>query len=477
MPAAGARPDRRQGKPRGVVGKPPERSACGPAGAHDGAQHGKCEGRHDGKQGGKRGGKRSGKQSGGDKQNGERNGNGAGRRAALLAALARGWRQRAARAALGAGLLALWAVGYFGVAYSPLVARARHAVLPWDRALPFAGWAVWIYLAGLPMIAAPLLLLRPGRPLRRVVLAYLVAIVVAIACFAAFPVATGQLRMAGSDVGLDPLTALALATLRALDPPFNSFPSLHVGLGALAAWSMADAAPGTRALWNLALALVAWSVCAIKQHAALDVAGGLALALAARAWVGAGAARAYQAPAGMSSGGRRRLPLADERAKRGQRLAVVASLDWRQALGRYQRPVQRLQAALSRNAAKRERQSRGASPKRTESTPRLLVQRLQVALSGNDGKREHRPRSAGPKRSGSPRLLVPGERPLGAAGAPRRPRLSAVASWSWRQALPDVARSNPGPRQPTPPAARPNWRMLPLAVVFALFIVYYVGAA
>jgi membrane-associated phospholipid phosphatase len=476
MPAAGARPERRQGKSS-------ERLARGLAGAHDGAQHGKCEGRYDGKYDGKQGGKRSGKQNDGHKRNGARNGNGGGWRSALLAALARGWRQRAARAALGAGLLALWAVGYFGVAYSPLVTRARHAMLPWDRALPFAGWAVWIYLAGLAMIAAPLLLLRPGRPLRRLVLAYLVVIVVAVACFAAFPVASNQLRMTAGGAGLDPLTALALATLRALDPPFNSFPSLHVALGALAAWSMADAAPGTRVAWNVALALVAWSVCAIKQHAALDVAGALALALAVRAWVGAGAARAYQPLAGMPSGGGRRLALADQRAKSGQRPAVAAGLDWRQALGRYQSPVQRLQAALSRNAGKRERLSRGAGLKQSESRPRLLVQRLQVALSGNDGKREHLPRDAGPKRSEStPRLLVPGERPLGAAGAPRRPRVPAVANWNWGQALPRAARSHQGSRQPAPPAARASWRMLPraalpLAVVFALFVVYYVGAA
>lgn len=381
---------------------------------------------------------------------GERHGMGAGAlRVAFVAALARGWRQRGPRAALGACLLALWIVGYFGVAHSPLVLRARPDVLPWDCPIPFSGWAVWIYLAGLPMIAAPLLLLRAGRPLRRAVLAYLAAIIGATACFAAFPVASGQLRAAADGAGLGPLTALALAALRALDPPFNSFPSLHVALAALAAWSMADAAPGTRAGWNLALALVAWSVCAVKQHYLLDVAGGLALALAVRAWVGARVARPSlprrktgrrracqaassattgkaQSPGAAGRGGRRR-PLGAPDAEPTRMSSPAASLKWTQALGRSAAP------SLGRPLAPARAASRNA---------------------------------CGPSQHGD-------------AASSRRQRLFGAARRNRCRALLLLARLHPSRKSPR--AARSSWRTLPraalpLALVFALFVVFYLRA-
>jgi hypothetical protein len=147
---------------------------------------------------------------------------------------------------------------------------------------------VWIYLAGVPMTLAPLFVLRSQRHFRRTAWAYTIVIVASLACFVAFPVTSAALRADVSAFGLDRLTWWAVRTLLAIDPPYNLFPSLHVSLCALAAFSMAEAAPRSRVSWYGALALIALSVCTTKQHVALDALGGLALAMAARnvmAWL------------------------------------------------------------------------------------------------------------------------------------------------------------------------------------------------
>lgn len=189
-------------------------------------------------------------------------------------------RRPGARTVWLAALFTLWAVGYFYVGHSASTRRARDLTTALDSGIPFVGWTVWIYLAGVPMTLAPIFVLRSQRHFRRTAWAYAVVIIVSLACFVAFPVTSAPLRADVSAFGLDPLTRWAVRALLAIDPPYNLFPSLHVSLCALAAFSMAEAAPRSRVSWYGALALVAMSVCTTKQHVALDVLGGLALALA-----------------------------------------------------------------------------------------------------------------------------------------------------------------------------------------------------
>lgn len=208
-------------------------------------------------------------------------------RAALAEVALHRWRgamrrRPGARVVWFAVLFTLWAVGYFYVGHSDSTRRARELTTALDRGIPFVGWTVWIYLAGLPMTLAPVFVLRSQRHFRRTAWAYAGVIVASLACFFAFPVTSAALRADVNAFGLDPLTWWAVRTLLAIDPPYNLFPSLHVSLCALAALSMAEAAPRSRVSWYGALALVAMSVCTTKQHVALDVLGGLALALASR---------------------------------------------------------------------------------------------------------------------------------------------------------------------------------------------------
>lgn len=187
----------------------------------------------------------------------------------------------AERAAWGIGLFVLWAVGYFSVGNAAVALPARDLGTPLDRAVPFFGWSVWVYLAGLPMMAAPLFGLRCPDLLRRTAQAYTRVIAASLACFVLFPSTSASLRADADPDGIDPVSGWVLRMLHAIDPPTNLFPSLHVSLCALAAFSMAEATPRARPAWLACLALVAVSTCTLKQHVLADVLGGLALALAA----------------------------------------------------------------------------------------------------------------------------------------------------------------------------------------------------
>jgi membrane-associated phospholipid phosphatase len=73
-------------------------------------------------------------------------------------------------------------------------------------------------------------------------------------------------------------SGLLFDVIRLVDTPANCFPSLHVALSFIVAWGLIEDgrpwAPLT-ALWAAAIAV---STMLVKQHCALDVAGGLLVA-------------------------------------------------------------------------------------------------------------------------------------------------------------------------------------------------------
>ncbi|HTO71366.1 MAG TPA: phosphatase PAP2 family protein [Myxococcota bacterium] len=189
----------------------------------------------------------------------------------------------AERAAWAAGLAAGWAGGYFALG-SVAPARARDLAGPLDAWIPFVPESVWPYLFGVAAIAAPAVGLRGRTRLRRTAAAYALALAASFLAFALFPVTSVGLRARGEALAeVAPLTAWALERLYALDPPYNLFPSLHVSLSWLAARALARESPRLGALGFAAAAVVAVSACTVKQHFALDVAGGVALAELANA--------------------------------------------------------------------------------------------------------------------------------------------------------------------------------------------------
>jgi len=185
------------------------------------------------------------------------------------------------RVAWTVGIGAAWAVAYFGVASGAEPGRARDLTTVLDRHVPFVAGSVWIYLAGMVCPVLPAVVVRSRALFRRTGLAYVAAIVLSAATFAVWPVSSAGLRADLASSGADGLSGMALRTLYALDPPTNLCPSIHVALGALAALAIVKAVPQLSLPAIAMVALVAASVCTVKQHFVLDVVGGLLLAAAA----------------------------------------------------------------------------------------------------------------------------------------------------------------------------------------------------
>ena len=187
-------------------------------------------------------------------------------------------RDNVERAALAAGVAVFFVTGYFGIGRTVDPARARDLATALDRRIPFVASAVWVYLAMFPAAVSPLVLVRCPRLFRRTVAAYGVAIAVSLIVFAALPVTSVGLRADVARLDSGALAPRAVSLLYNLDPPFNSFPSLHLSIATLAALSAWRA--GRLNAWAACagVAAIAVSVVAVKQHFVLDAAGGLILA-------------------------------------------------------------------------------------------------------------------------------------------------------------------------------------------------------
>jgi membrane-associated phospholipid phosphatase len=187
------------------------------------------------------------------------------------------------RLALTVGLITFFIAGYFGLGSSTNPARARELTSSLDKQIPFVARSVWVYLMIFPSALVPLFVVRCPRLFRRTALAYATAIAVSLICFIAFPVTSARLRVAPDLLDMAHPSDWAVSVLYSLDPPYNLFPSLHLSIAALAAFSAWKAARVFGAVVFVTVGFIAVSVCTVKQHILLDVLGGLALAALAGA--------------------------------------------------------------------------------------------------------------------------------------------------------------------------------------------------
>jgi hypothetical protein len=148
-------------------------------------------------------------------------------------------------------------------------------VLPWDRAIPFVEWTIWPYLSILLPFVASFLLCRDRAALDQHSRRVLLALALALVCYALVP-----LRFAFERPAIDGVNGLLFAGLSAFDLPYNRAPSLHIGLLVLL-W--AQLAAGLRGWPRRLLAgwflLIAASVLTTWQHHLIDVPAGLAVGL------------------------------------------------------------------------------------------------------------------------------------------------------------------------------------------------------
>jgi hypothetical protein len=183
------------------------------------------------------------------------------------------------------GLVAFFCAGYFAIGLSGDPYQAHSLRTSLDDRIPFIAESVFVYAAVYVAALFPLFVVRCPRLLRRVALAYTIAMGVAFVCFMVFPVTSVHLR---PNIGVwqpDRFTVWGLKTLYALDPPMNLFPSLHLAIALLAALSSWKARVVYWGIPFVAVGAISASICTVKQHFWVDGAAGIALAGAAYALI------------------------------------------------------------------------------------------------------------------------------------------------------------------------------------------------
>jgi hypothetical protein len=181
------------------------------------------------------------------------------------------------------------ALGALGLAGYELIGRAdlhRSVTMldtALDRAIPLLPWTTWFYE---PLYLGIFVVATIGfrsrwlfhRGLVCVVANALVAALGHLLIRAAYP------RPILSPPFTDPSLAF-LALVYKIDPPGNVFPSLHVAHGFTLAFILRLDRPRLGAVALVMAALLTLSTLTTKQHFLADLAAGMVMAAAARAWV------------------------------------------------------------------------------------------------------------------------------------------------------------------------------------------------
>jgi membrane-associated phospholipid phosphatase len=156
-----------------------------------------------------------------------------------------------------------------GVAYAPELAI--------DRAIPLQpAWAIVYGCLYLFLILLPIFVVREPLHLRRTLYAYMTVWLTAYVVFWVYP--TYAPRPQGEAVAGAGFPAWALRALYGMDPPYNCFPSIHVGHSFVSAITLCRVHRRLGAASVIAAGLVGLSTLFVKQHYVLDVVAGAALA-------------------------------------------------------------------------------------------------------------------------------------------------------------------------------------------------------
>ena len=173
--------------------------------------------------------------------------------------------------------VALFALVYFGAASLPPW-KPRETLL-WDPVwtVPYVPVFILPYFSVFPMPLVPIVVVSDRMAFRRVVASFAAAILMSGLCFLAMPLAPPH----PPDVGSGPFAALT-SLIYAIDVPTNLFPSLHVSIAFLTAFAAGDVRPRLKPWMLVWAALIAASTLFVRQHYAIDVAGGIILAFICR---------------------------------------------------------------------------------------------------------------------------------------------------------------------------------------------------
>ena len=144
-------------------------------------------------------------------------------------------------------------------------------VFAWERTIPFVEISILPYLSIFALFAASFFVCRSREELERHCARLLLALLISVVCYAAFPLRFDFVRPEPTGA-----TGAIFRWLWAVDLPFNRAPSLHIGVLVILWARFIDALPArSRPLLHVWMTAIAVSVLTTYQHHVIDVASGL----------------------------------------------------------------------------------------------------------------------------------------------------------------------------------------------------------
>lgn len=182
----------------------------------------------------------------------------------------------------GRTFVAMAVLGYFAAGVAVIGAISANVPVhrlttSFDAAIPFVPWTIFIYSWAYTLGLYPLFVVRCPRLFRRVALAYVTVLTVQFFCFLIFPVTSLGLRADPSMLDLSTFAGWGVRITYAIDPPYNLFPSMHVSLALVGAYSAWKASRLYGSLAAIVTAGIVLTICTTKQHYVIDGVVGLAL--------------------------------------------------------------------------------------------------------------------------------------------------------------------------------------------------------
>lgn len=175
-------------------------------------------------------------------------------------------------------LLCLYMVAY-GVFYlwpnfSPIFAPTQLPLLDIDRAMPFVPWTFLIYLSDYLLFTVAFVLLVEIEEWNAFVRVAFATLAVCGCFFLFYPTTYPRPNYPAVT---NPIVAFAMNLIATADTPNNCFPSMHVAMTSVVAWSFRKRSRPLFAfllLWSVA---IFYSTLTTKQHYFMDIIGGLSV--------------------------------------------------------------------------------------------------------------------------------------------------------------------------------------------------------
>jgi membrane-associated phospholipid phosphatase len=142
-----------------------------------------------------------------------------------------------------------------------------------DNAIPFLDWTIWVYATYYPFLMAAVWLPRDDGLRSDAVYGMLLASGFGLIIFTLWPTAITR-----EDASLLGATGLLWRLLFSVDTMVNALPSMHVAHTCLAAVALSSRSRPWRIIAPAWASLIVLSTVTTKQHYAIDVPGGFALA-------------------------------------------------------------------------------------------------------------------------------------------------------------------------------------------------------